>query len=139
MATVIIKRRLCLFVGSLFLINIPFFHVLLIHFVKYMKNFKVQKELIESVEQAEEMQISSRGNILSEQKYKLSYPLFQQMMYRSCQDLLHILKKKNHLSNGQLKLLAANLQEKVISKVDCDNNYKGLHQHQWHIRARHGI
>ena len=69
------------------------------------------------MEEAEEMQIASKANILSEQKFKLSYPLFQHMMYKSCQSLFEIFKKKNELTNGQLKLLAANLQEKIISKV----------------------
>ena len=70
--------------------------------------------------QAEEMQIASKANILSEQKYKLSYPLFQLMMFKSCQKLLDSLKKKYELNNGQLKLLAASLQEKIVSKVRLD-------------------
>ena len=87
-------------------------------FWQYLKNFKLNKELAKTVEEAEEMQIASKANILSEQKFKLSYPLFQHMMYKSCQSLLEIFKRKNELTNGQLKLLAANLQEKIISKVN---------------------
>ena len=78
----------------------------------------MDKQLVECVEQSEEMQISSKANILSEQKYKLSYPLFQQMMYKSCQELLDFYKAKYKLTTGQIKLLAANLEEKVLSKVN---------------------
>ena len=81
------------------------------------------KELAKTVEEAEEMQIASKANILSEQKFKLSYPLFQHMMYKSCESLFEIFKKKNELTNGQLKLLAANLQEKIISKARCCVNW----------------
>lgn len=73
--------------------------------------------MIKRVEEAEEIQISSKANILSEQKYKLSYPLFQQMMYKSCENLMDKIREQSQLTMGQLKLLAANLQEKVIMKV----------------------
>ena len=86
-----------------------------------MKHFKLDKEIVKKVEAAEEIQISSKANILSEQKYKLSYPLFQQLMYKSCESLFGKMKANVRgnqlLTTGQLKLLAANLQEKVISKV----------------------
>ena len=77
----------------------------------------MKKEVVDRVEQAEEIQISSKANILFEQKYKLSYPLFQLMMYKACQELLDALKNKYHLTTGQIKLLAASLEEKVVSKV----------------------
>ena len=69
------------------------------------------------MEAAEEIQIASKANILSEQKYKLSYPLFQQMMYKSCHGFLENLGRECNLSLGQLKILAANLQENVVKKV----------------------
>ena len=77
----------------------------------------MDKELVDCVEQAEEMQIASKANILGEQKFKLAYPLYQLMMYKACEKLLDIFKIKHHLSTGQIKLLAAYLEEKVISKV----------------------
>ena len=101
-----------------------------------MRDFIINKELVKRVEAAEEIQIASKANILSEQKYKLSYPLFQQMMYKSCQKFLKNMHREGNLNLGQLKLLAANLQEKVITKVcaavkltqTCKNIYKPLYK-----------
>ena len=77
----------------------------------------MDKDLVKRVVESEEIQISSKANILSEQKYKLSYPLFQQMMYKSCEQLLDKMREQSQLTMAQLKLLAANLQEKVVMKV----------------------
>ena len=82
-----------------------------------MRSAKVEKELAKRVEEAEDIQISSKANLLSEQKYKLAYPLFQQMMLKSCESIFNCMRREDVITNGQLKLLASHLLEKVINKV----------------------